>query len=129
MAGSLRSLFFSFSGRIGRGSYLWASAALLLVFFILFVFLDTMVHHDATWLLYPPYFWSAFALAFKRLHDRGSSAWCLLLVVIPVFGPLWLAICLYLRKGSPGENQFGPDPREEGADYLRVDISKTGSAQ
>jgi uncharacterized membrane protein YhaH (DUF805 family) len=37
-----------------------------------------------------------------------------------VLGALWLFVDLALRRGTPGENQYGPDPREFGADYLTV---------
>jgi hypothetical protein len=37
-------------------------------------------------------------------------------------------ICLMFRKGSPGENQYGPDPLEFG-DYLVVDIHQLVSAK
>ena len=56
----------------------------------------------------------------KRLHDRGRSAWWLIVLLIPVLGPLWLAIELALRRGTPGENQYGADPLERHYDYLTV---------
>jgi uncharacterized membrane protein YhaH (DUF805 family) len=110
----------SFRGRIERSTFWWAAIALAVVFVVLFVFLDTVVGRGSTYLLYPPLFWGAAALAVKRLHDRGASAWWLLIAVIPIIGPLWLFIALALRSGSPGENQYGDDPRLYDADYLTV---------
>jgi hypothetical protein len=66
-----------------------------------------------------PVRWIA-ALAAKRLHDRDRSAWWLLFALIPIVGPLWLAITLALRAGTPGDNRFGADPRMRDADYLVV---------
>jgi uncharacterized membrane protein YhaH (DUF805 family) len=51
------------------------------------------------------------ALSVARLHDRSRSAWCLLAIAIPIFGALWLAWELALRRGSPGTNRYGPNPR------------------
>ena len=37
----------------------------------------------------------------RRLHDRGRSAWWLLITAIPVLGPLWLLIECGLRGSGP----------------------------
>ena len=110
----------SFRGRIERSAFWWSALALGAVFVVLFVFLDTVVGRTATFALYPPLFWGGAALAVKRLHDRGTSAWWLLVAVVPILGPLWVFITLGLRAGSPGENQYGDDPRLFDADYLTV---------
>lgn len=126
MHSKLAGLLFSWHGRVARQKYFWTALLVSLLFLVLFVFLDTMIARAASWLIYPPYFWIMFCLAVKRLHDAGTSARWLLLVVIPVLGPLWLAWLLLFRKGSPGENQYGNDPLEAG-DYLAVDIHAGGS--
>jgi uncharacterized membrane protein YhaH (DUF805 family) len=115
----LRLLFF-FRGRVPRGTYVMAVIALVAVFAALFVLIDAAYGYEATFVLYPPFFWAGAALTVKRLHDRGHSAWRLLIVLIPVLGPLWLGIALLLRAGSPGENQYGEDPRLRDAEYLIV---------
>jgi uncharacterized membrane protein YhaH (DUF805 family) len=112
--------FIAFRGRISRGAFWVAGLALLATFAVLFVFLDATLGRGATWILYPPFFWAAAALAVKRLHDRALRPWRLALAVIPVIGPLWLFISLALRSGTPGENQYGEDPRLVDADYLTV---------
>lgn len=127
MLNKFHRLFLSATGRLSRSTFCWSSAAVALAFFVLFVFLETMVSRGATWILYPPVFWAMFALMTKRLHDRGQSALWILISVIPVLGPLWLIVTLAFRRGSKGENQYGSDPREYGADYLSVDISKAGA--
>lgn len=116
----LLRLFFMFRGRLARGRYGCCILALGAAFVVLFVFIDATVGYASTLVLYPPFFWSASALSVKRLHDRGHTAWRLLLVLIPVVGPLWLFIGLFLRGGTPGENQYGDDPRLFDADYLTV---------
>ena len=44
----------------------------------------------------------------KRFHDRDKSGWWLLIVLIPLIGPIWLLIELGFLKGTPGPNQYGP---------------------
>jgi uncharacterized membrane protein YhaH (DUF805 family) len=44
----------------------------------------------------------------KRFHDRDKSGWWLLIVLIPLIGPIWLLIELGFLKGTPGANQYGP---------------------
>ena len=119
MARLLRA-YGSFGGRIERSRFWWFAILLGAVFVVLFVFLDAAFGRTSTFVLYPPLFWGAAALAVKRLHDRGSSAWWLLIVLIPILGPLWLLITLLFRAGSPGENHYGDDPRLFDADYLTV---------
>lgn len=50
-------------------------------------------------------------LTIARLHDRGRSAWALSAVVIPVAGAAWLLWEAACRRGSPGTNPYGRDPR------------------
>ena len=51
-----------------------------------------------------------FAIAFRRLHDTGRSAWWLLISLIPLVGGIVLLVFLLLA-GEPGENRFGPVPQ------------------
>ena len=131
----LSSLLFSFRGRIGRkqwwlgvliialatvlmlGIAFWSSVPLLAIPFILVVFVAT------------------YALSVKRLHDRGMSGWwALVFIFLPgVFDrwsdrlteetPLWWVLVLIgsvltiwglielgFRRGTDGENNYGPDP-------------------
>ena len=109
-----------FAGRLTRGSFWWRAVAAWLVFAILCVFLDGSRRNATTWILYPPLLWILVSLLVRRLHDRGHSAWRLLLVLIPIIGPLYLAIALAFGKGTDGDNQYGPDPRLVNVDYLTV---------
>jgi uncharacterized membrane protein YhaH (DUF805 family) len=68
------------------------------------------------------FLWSALAISTQRLHDTGRSGYPLLLLVIPVLGPIWVLLLL-LRRGADGSNVYGPDPLAR-FDYLQVDISK-----
>lgn len=110
----------TFGGRIQRSTFWWSQLALTAVFAVLFVFIDNVLGRPATWLIYPLFFWGTAAISVKRLHDRGQSAWRLLLLLVPVVGPLWWIVALGVRAGTRGDNQYGPDPLLAGVDYLVV---------
>jgi uncharacterized membrane protein YhaH (DUF805 family) len=120
MLKGLGRLLFSFGTRIPRSTFWWALLWLGVAFILLFVILDRSTGYASTLILYPPLAWALAALATKRLRDRGKSALWFLVALIPVLGMLWLFVELGLRRGSPGENQFGRDPLEEIHDYLTV---------
>src|SRR5437868_12217196 len=116
----LAALFFSTRGRLRRSTSWLASLALGAVFVFLFIALAATTGRPSTLVLYPPFFWALFCLASKRLHDRDKSALSLLLLVIPLLGPLWLALELGLLAGTRGENRYGLDPRRIHPDYKTV---------
>jgi uncharacterized membrane protein YhaH (DUF805 family) len=64
--------------------------------------------------------WIGFAVQFKRLHDRGKSAWWLMMILVPIVGPLWLFVQLGFLAGDPGSNRFGPSPKEPQTDIAEV---------
>lgn len=66
--------------------------------------------------------WCGAAVSAQRLHDRGLSGWWLLVLLLPVIGPIWLALQL-LRAGDAGVNAYGDNPAVRG-DYLQVDIAR-----
>ena len=53
------------------------------------------------------------AVSVRRLHDVNKSGWMLLVLLIPVIGFIWLLV-LMIMEGTPGENQYGPNPKETG---------------
>lgn len=56
------------------------------------------------------FLWTSLMIEVKRWHDRNKSGWWILIVLLPVIGPLWaLAECGFF-KGTEGANHFGPDP-------------------
>lgn len=55
----------------------------------------------------------ALAVGVRRLHDQGRSGWLMLIALIPFFG--WFALLvLMLLDGTPGDNEYGPDPKGRG---------------
>lgn len=51
------------------------------------------------------------AVGCRRLHDRGTSGWLQLLMLVPC-GNIVLFI-YWLLAGTPGDNQYGPVPGSE----------------
>jgi uncharacterized membrane protein YhaH (DUF805 family) len=149
---NLGHILFSFTGRINRAKY-WIGGLLLLflcsviIFGAMFgIFRDELLSEGPsgaflalavitmTVALFP-----ALALGAKRLHDRGKSAWWLLLFyIVPgliqwigalfagdagslVGGAIgsvisiWALVELGFLRGTDGPNQYGPDPLQENA--------------
>ena len=50
------------------------------------------------------------AVAFRRLHDTDRSGWWLLINLVPMIGSL-IFIVLLLLDSQPGENRYGPFPK------------------
>ena len=54
----------------------------------------------------------AIAVTVRRLHDTGRSGlWYLLGIFLPVIGTIWVFV-LTVLDSEPGENKYGPNPKE-----------------
>ncbi|HEX2559544.1 DUF805 domain-containing protein [Phenylobacterium sp.] len=53
------------------------------------------------------------AVTVRRLHDTNRSGWWILISFIPLVGGLILFVFSVL-DGTPGPNNFGPDPKGRG---------------
>lgn len=100
-----------FSGRARRKEY-WMYTLFYLIFSFVAAFLDGIL----TTSFITPLYIIAFlvpnlAVAVRRLHDTGRSGWWLLVGLVPVLSIVILVF--YLQNSSPGENQYGPNPKEE----------------
>ncbi|MRT94576.1 DUF805 domain-containing protein [Ancylomarina sp. 16SWW S1-10-2] len=51
------------------------------------------------------------AVGVRRLHDTGKSGWLYLIVLIPVIGAIALLV-LFVIDSTPGENEYGKNPKE-----------------
>jgi FAD/FMN-containing dehydrogenase/uncharacterized membrane protein YhaH (DUF805 family) len=125
MLSKLGRLLFSFRGRLPRAGLLAALVLVGATFVVLATALEKVFGRPASLVLYPLLFWSVAALLVRRLHDRGRGGAWLVVLLVPIVGPLFLLVDLGLGRGSPGENQFGPDPLESGGDYLEVKATGT----
>jgi len=111
--------FFSFEGRIGRGTYLLRSLGLLLALGLLgllgFLALSSMMRDDTAGgvmivLLFPVALFVGAAIAAQRLHDMNQSGWMQLLTGIPYLGFL-VGLWILFTPGTVGPNRYGPDPK------------------
>lgn len=122
----LKEKFATFKGRASRSEYWWyclfnfiVPSALWLAAFILSIIIGCidvsagmifaglagiLVVIALLALLIP-----SLAVAVRRLHDTNHSGWWLLICLIPFIGALYL-LYLYVSAGTPGENDYGPDP-------------------
>ena len=114
--------WFTWRGRLRRRSFWWMATVAAAAFVLLFLGLGQLFGRNATWLLYPPLFATLLSQSVRRLHDQARAAGWLLVVLVPVLGPLLLGFLLLFKRGTPGENQHGEDPRLAGRDYLKVAV-------
>ena len=100
----------NFNGRAGRSEFWWYVLFVIIVSVVL-SFVDNAI-------LGFPLLGAVFSLAtlipsiavsIRRLHDKDKSGWFLLLSFIPLIGAIIL-IYWYATEGTPGANQFGPQP-------------------
>ena len=108
-----KQLFLSPQGRLNRKPY-WIGVLILLAIQLVGNLLFANFDREAPsipalivslLLLYP-----SVVLGIKRCHDRDHPGWWLLIVLIPLLGPLWLLVELGFLPGTPGPNRYGPDP-------------------
>lgn len=50
------------------------------------------------------------AVSVRRMHDKDRSGWWVLIYLIPCIGGIWFLIW-QAYDGTPGDNQYGPDPK------------------
>lgn len=51
--------------------------------------------------------WIGLAVSIKRFHDRDKSGFWVLIIFVPVIGPLWQLIECGFLSGTDGPNSFG----------------------
>jgi FAD/FMN-containing dehydrogenase/uncharacterized membrane protein YhaH (DUF805 family) len=119
----LSYLLFTSRGRIQRSTYWIVSTFIWSTFYVLHTILHDFVGVWATYFLYPLLVGSLFATSTKRLHDVNRSGYWLLIVLIPVLGPIWLFYQLGFKKGTTKRNTFGTVP-DEAADYFKNDTGQ-----
>lgn len=110
-----------FSGRARRKEY-WMFALFNLIFVIVAAILDNILGLTFGQLPYGVFYFlyalalivPGLAVAVRRLHDIGKSGWMILIGLIPLVGAIWLIVLMVLDS-KPGENQYGPNPKEVAA--------------
>jgi uncharacterized membrane protein YhaH (DUF805 family) len=100
-----------FSGRARRSEY-WYFVLFYIILYAVFLGVGlaikgpALVGIVALGLLLP--FWG---VTVRRLHDTGKSGWMILLGIIPLVGTIILLV-FYCTDSVPGENKYGPNPKE-----------------
>lgn len=95
------SKYATFDGRARRSEYWWWT---LFVFICTFIPLVNIIVGLGG--LIP-----SIAVCVRRLHDTGRQGWWLLLAFIPLVN--LVLIYFYIQDSQPGENEYGPNPKEE----------------
>jgi uncharacterized membrane protein YhaH (DUF805 family) len=54
------------------------------------------------------------AVTVRRLHDTDRTGWWILIALVPLIGVIVLLVFAAL-EGTPGDNQYGPNPKEASA--------------
>lgn len=98
-------LFFWPAGRISRGAYLAAFAAVLFVCLLMFV--QMAILPVLNWTIVIVFFYCATCLASKRLHDFGWNGWWASIPFILFYVFMMVEFCLFLNRYG----FFGPDLR------------------
>ena len=110
---SVFSKYAVFSGRARRSEYWYFVLLTLIASFVLSLFSSFL--GDFGTLL--PAIWElailvpTLAVIWRRLHDIGKSGGWYFIFLVPVVG--WIILLVWLcRDSQPGDNQYGPNPKE-----------------
>jgi len=103
-------LLFSFEGRVGRKTWwLYGVLAMFGLGAIGFALLRIagLGERPADFIVNALLLWPAIAVSVKRWHDRGKSAWWVLVWLVPFIGWLWVIVENGMLPGTPGDNAYG----------------------
>ncbi|MEZ8142316.1 hypothetical protein A1OO_18635 [Enterovibrio norvegicus FF-33] len=122
---------FSFEGRMRRRDYWLYSVPVLVMVLPTFFYQGGHVVLDALSIAISLFaIYASVALNIKRLKDRNKSPWWLVVTFLPLIGPIFALVELGILDGTPGPNQFGPDPKgrgdksDQGGNSVREDKEK-----
>ena len=102
-----------FEGRARRAEY-WQFALVNIIITIVLDVIGLAVKFPLLGLVYGlAILVPSLAVAFRRLHDTGRSAWWILIGLVPLVGGIVLLVFTCLDS-TPGPNQFGPNPKGVG---------------
>ena len=102
-----------FEGRARRAEY-WQFALVNIIITIVLDVIGLAVKFPLLGLVYGlAILVPSLAVAFRRLHDTGRSAWWILFALVPFVGAIVLLVFTCLDS-TPGPNQFGPNPKGVG---------------
>lgn len=100
-----------FTGRARRTEY-WMFVLFNIIIASVLLFLENLVGGPGV--LYGLYSLAilvpGLAVSIRRLHDTNRSGWWLLVAFVPLIGGIVLLV-LMATDSTPGENQFGANPK------------------
>jgi len=111
----LSTKFIEFKGRAPRSEYWWFLLFTLGVTILLSMADSTLFRSEEFGSGILSTIWSLVIIlpyagvGVRRLHDLDKSGWWLLVSFVPIIGFIVL-LFWFTRKGTAGENRFGPDP-------------------
>jgi uncharacterized membrane protein YhaH (DUF805 family) len=104
--------YVGFSGRARRTEY-WMFALFNAIIFIVLAILAAITKSFFFWALYGLYALGvlipSLAVTWRRMQDTGRHGLWILLGLIPFVGGIILLVFMIL-PGTPGPNEFGPEP-------------------
>ena len=111
------SKYATFSGRASRSEYWWFQLTPYLLSFICIILLFNKLWGLAIFLMIVgglALFLPSLAVGVRRFHDTGRSG--VLYIVLCIFSglliPLIFLLIFLLEDSQPGENQYGPNPKQ-----------------
>jgi len=122
----MKTLLFSFQGRVNRAKFWLINLGVIVAEAIVFGVAggSAMITDDPANMTMPSFgllgiigvlvfivlFWVSLAVAVKRWHDRNKSGWWVFIALVPVIGGIWYLVECGFLPGTTGANNYGPDP-------------------
>lgn len=124
-----------FKGRARRKEY-WMFVLFNLIFMFIAALLDGFFGFAEGDSLFGPFYMlyilfiiiPALAVTIRRLHDVGITGWFILVTLVPFIGQIILLIVL-VTNSSPGNNKYGPYPKEKPQPAVHAASEPDGSGE
>jgi uncharacterized membrane protein YhaH (DUF805 family) len=104
--------YVGFSGRAGRTEY-WMFVLFNVIIYVVLAILFAITHSVFFYILFLLYALAmivpGLAVAWRRMQDAGRNGLFILLGLIPFVGGI-IVLVFMLLPGTPGPNEFGPEP-------------------
>ena len=102
--------YVDFNGRARRSEYWYFCLFDVVVSLIAAILVKLTGVAAISWIVTLAFCLPGLAVSVRRLHDIGKRWTWLLMVLIPLAGPIIL-IVYFVKDSQPGDNQFGPNPK------------------